>query len=57
MIALAAISFGTVFAHAAPTTHGKAAMQTDTTKKKKPAKRDSTKKKKDTTAVKQPNKF
>jgi hypothetical protein len=56
MIALAAISFGSVFAHSAPTTRVKAAMQMDTTKKKK-AKRDSTKKKKDTTAVKQLNKL
>jgi len=53
MIALAAISFGSIYAHGAPaTTRIKAAMQTDTVKKK-PMKRDSTKKKKDTTAVKQ----
>jgi hypothetical protein len=50
MIALAAISFGSVYAHSSVTTV-KSSMQTDTTKKKK-SKRDSTKKKKDTTMVK-----
>jgi len=47
MVALAAISFGSVYAHSIPV---KASMQQDTTKKKKtkPMKRDSTKKK-DTT--------
>jgi|HubBroStandDraft_5_1064220.scaffolds.fasta_scaffold3306338_1 hypothetical protein len=55
MIALAAISLGSIYAHGAPaTTRTKTAMQTDTVKKKR-AKRDSTKKKKDTTAVKQLN--
>jgi len=52
MIALAAISFGSVYAMP----HNvKSTMQTDTTKKKKskPAKRDSTSKKKDSTLVKQ----
>ena len=50
MIALAAISFGSVYAHnTAPTV--KSSTQQDTTKKKK-SKRDSTKKKKDTTMVK-----
>ena len=55
MIALAAISFGSVYAYG-PVRTVKASMQTDTTKKKKtkPMKKDSTKKKKDTTAVKQP---
>ncbi len=47
MIALAAISFGSVYAHNITTT-GKASMQMDTTKKKK-TKKDTTKKK-DTTA-------
>jgi hypothetical protein len=51
MIALAAISFGSVYAHSNVTTV-KSSMQTDTTKKKK-TKKDSTKKKKDTTQVKQ----
>jgi hypothetical protein len=50
MIALAAISFGSVYAHSNVTTV-KSTMQTDTSKKKK-SKRDSTKKKKDTTMVK-----
>jgi hypothetical protein len=50
MIALAAISFGSVYAHST-VPRVKSSMQTDTTKKKK-AKRDSTKKKKDTTMVK-----
>ena len=52
MIALAAISFGSVYA----IPHNvKSAMQTDTTKKKKtkPMKKDSTSKKKDSTLVKQ----
>ena len=48
LIALAAISFGSVYAHATVTT-GKAVMQTDTTKKKmkkmKKMKKDSTMKK------------
>jgi hypothetical protein len=45
MIALAAISFGSVYAHAV--TPVKSSMQTDTTKKKKnkPGKKDTTKKK------------
>jgi hypothetical protein len=51
MIALAAISFGSVYAHGTVTT-GRHIMQSDTTKKKK-TKRDSTKKKKDTTQVRQ----
>ena len=53
MIALAAISFGSVYAHA---TVGKVnVMQTDTSKKKtKPMKKDTVvKKKKDSTLVKQ----
>jgi hypothetical protein len=52
MIALAAISFGSVYAMPHPV---KSTMQTDTTKKKKTktAKRDSTSKKKDSTQVKQ----
>jgi hypothetical protein len=51
MIALAAITFGSVYAHGTATTV-KASMQIDTTKKgKKPMKKDSTKK--DTTHVKQ----
>ncbi|HZY36882.1 MAG TPA: hypothetical protein VFE53_09555 [Mucilaginibacter sp.] len=49
MIALAAISFGSVYAHSS--TRVKASTQVDTTKKKK-AKKDSTKKKKDTLQVK-----
>ncbi len=48
MIALAAISFGSVYAHGA-TTNGKSVMQMDTTKKKtkkmKKMKKDSTMKK------------
>ncbi len=46
MIALAAISFGSVYAYGTPSTV-KASMQTDTTKKKKakPAKKDTTRKK------------
>ncbi len=46
MIALAAISFGSVYAYGTTSTV-KASMQTDTTKKKKikPMKKDSTKKK------------
>ena len=51
-IALAAISFGSVYAHGTAKTI-KTSIQTDTTKKKKPMKKDSTKKKKDTTLVKQ----
>jgi len=51
MIALAAISFGSVYAHGT-TSVGRHTMQNDTTKKKK-TKRDSTKKKKDSTFVKQ----
>jgi len=53
MIALAAISFGSVYAHGTTGTV-KSSMQTDTTKKKKtkPMKKDSTRKK-DTTQVKQ----
>ncbi len=50
MIALAAISFGSVYAHSMPVT-AKSSMQMDTTKKKKPMKKDSTKKK-DTTQLK-----
>jgi hypothetical protein len=51
MIALAAISFGSVYAYA-PAKTIKASMQTDTTKKKKmKTKKDSTKKK-DTMMVK-----
>ena len=50
MIALAAISFGSVYAYSAVPTV-KSTMQADTSKKKK-AKKDSTKKKKDTTMVK-----
>lgn len=52
MIALAAISFGSVYAMP----HNvKSVMQTDTTKKKKtkPVKRDTITKKKDSTLVKQ----
>lgn len=48
MIALAAISFGSVFAHGTVVTPAKGIMQTDTTKKKtkkeKKMKRDTTKK-------------
>ena len=46
MIALAAISFGSVYAYGSATTV-KATMQTDTTKKKKgkPMKKDTTRKK------------
>jgi hypothetical protein len=51
MIALAAITFGSVYAQSTVTT-GRHVMQNDTTKKKK-VKRDSIKKKKDTTQVKQ----
>jgi len=52
MIALAAITFGSVYANS-PKTTVKASMQMDTTKKKK-AKKDSIKKqKKDSTMVKQ----
>ncbi|BAU52024.1 hypothetical protein [Mucilaginibacter gotjawali] len=51
MVALAAISFGSVYAHSAVTTN-RHVMQNDTTKKKK-TKRDSTKRKKDSTDVKQ----
>jgi hypothetical protein len=51
MIALAAITFGSVYA--IPSTPVKASMQTDTTKKKKKTKRDSTKKK-DTMNMKAP---
>lgn len=53
MIALAAITFGSVYAHA--TVNNVKTMQTDTSKKKnKPAKRDTIiKKKKDSTLVKQ----
>jgi hypothetical protein len=55
MIALAAISFGSVYAHA--TVSKTNTMQTDTSKKKKtkPMKKDSTGKKKDSTLVKQQN--
>lgn len=49
MIALAAISFGSVYAHGTTPTV-KASLQTDTVKKKKPMKKDSTGKK-DTTHV------
>jgi anionic cell wall polymer biosynthesis LytR-Cps2A-Psr (LCP) family protein len=54
MIALAAISFGSVYAHTTVSTV-KSIMQNDTTKKKKtkPMKKDSTNKKKDSTLVKQ----
>ena len=53
MVALGAITFGSVYAHS-PSNTVKSSMQTDTTKKKKtkPMKKDSTKKK-DTTQVKQ----
>ena len=54
MIALAAISFGSVYAHA--TVSNVKTMQTDTSKKKKstPMKKDTVgKKKKDSTLVKQ----
>jgi hypothetical protein len=53
MIALAAITFGSVYAHSAVIT-GKTSMQMDTTKKKKTKtmKKDSTKKK-DSTMMKQ----
>jgi hypothetical protein len=53
MVALAAISFGSVYAHGT-TSNVKSTMQTDTSKKKKikPMKKDSTKKK-DSTVVKQ----
>jgi len=53
MIALAAITFGSVYAHS-PSNTVKSSVQTDTTKKKKtkPMKKDSTKKK-DTTQIKQ----
>lgn len=52
MIVLGAISFGSVYAIAAPRTAN--VIQTDTTKKKKmkPMKKDTTTKKKDTMAVK-----
>lgn len=53
MIALTAISFGTVFAHGPIITPAKGIMQTDTTKKKdkpKKMKKDTTKK--DTTKMK-----
>lgn len=49
MIALAAISFGSVYAHNV-TINGKSVMQQDTAKKKKKMKRDSTRKK-DSTRV------
>jgi hypothetical protein len=51
MVALAAISFGAVYAHT-PVNTSRHIMQNDTTKKKK-TKRDTIKKKKDTTQVKQ----
>jgi hypothetical protein len=51
MIALAAISFGSVYAHSMPVTAK--SMQMDTTKKKKPMKKDSTKKKDSTRVQKQ----
>ena len=51
MIALAAISFGSVYAHGMATPV-KAIVQTDTTKHKKPMKKD-TIRKKDSTRVKQ----
>jgi hypothetical protein len=53
MIALAAITFGSVYAHGVNPTV-KPSMQQDTTKKKKtkPMKDSTSKKKKDTTAVK-----
>lgn len=47
MVALAAISFGSVFAYGTPVKTGHGTMQTDTTKKKwkhKKMKKDSTKK-------------
>jgi hypothetical protein len=53
MIALAAISFGSVYANSAVNTN-RHVMQNDTTKKKK-MKKDSIKKKKDSTYVKQVN--
>lgn len=43
MIALAAISFGSVYAYG-PATTVKAKIQADTTKKEKPVKKDTTKK-------------
>ncbi|MEN0052913.1 MAG: hypothetical protein AAGC65_04555 [Mucilaginibacter sp.] len=52
MVALAAISFGSVFAYGTPVKTGHGTMQTDTTKKKwkhKKMKKDSTKK--DTTKM------
>ncbi|ASU32371.1 hypothetical protein [Mucilaginibacter xinganensis] len=54
MIALAAISFGSVYAHTT-VSPVKSTMQVDTTKKKKtkPMKKDTTVKKKDSTLVKQ----
>ncbi|WP_428327575.1 hypothetical protein [Mucilaginibacter sp.] len=54
MIALAAISFGSVYAHSTVSTVKSSTMQTDTVKKKKmkPMKKDSTKKK-DSTLMKQ----
>ncbi|MFI5139080.1 MAG: hypothetical protein ACHQIM_14755 [Sphingobacteriales bacterium] len=53
MIALAAISFGSVYAHGTVKTV-KSSMQTDTTKKKKPkTKKDSTRKKDTMKVVKQ----
>jgi len=54
MIALAAISFGSVYAHSNVNTV-KSSMQTDTTKKKKSKTDTMKKKKKDTTQVKQFN--
>ncbi|WP_295716623.1 hypothetical protein [Mucilaginibacter sp.] len=47
MIALAAISFGSVFAHGVPVKSSNGSMQTDTTKKKmkKKMKKDTTMKK------------
>jgi len=53
IIALAAISFGSVYAHGTVNSN-RHTMQNDTTKKKK-MKKDSTKKKKDSTYVKQVN--
>jgi len=53
MVALAAISFGSVYAHTA-TINSRSVLQTDTTKKaKKKMKKDSTKKKDSTLMVKQ----
>lgn len=49
MIALAAISFGSVFAHVAPVKSSHGVMQTDTSKMKKKKMKKMKKMKKDTT--------